>query len=593
MSKESSINLENRLDGMITIKNNEIVVKNPNKNGRPAILIPSKDVVLFVDEKEIKAQIEVYEKSHIDVKINRNNIIESRKIEFSYSNDKCEAYMNKLYSPNIEYNLKEQHGKIITLELDIKESYPEKYKEEEINQELLKNGIKYGIIKENIKKCSNNEENVKIIIAKGKQPINDEKDELIYNFTNNKDYKEDEFGNIDFKSIGYVSIINQGDVLAIIIRGKIGENGINVFGKEIKKINAKKLKIKYKDGCKLLNEETLIATRTGKPSIIKDYIYVFNTHKIDGDVDIKTGNIKFSGDIIISGSVREGMEIISGNSVDVGGGLESATVYSKNNVSVRKNVLNSKIIAGGEDTDIIEYKNNLNNFLNRINSLIETVAEVKKFNILGNGRSDGEVIKILIEKKFKDLPLISFKLIKDITKNKDNEASDKIINFIKNKIIGVAPINIKNYGELDEIKPIIKEKLIELESQISLPVDIRVSYIQDSTMLASGTIYITGSGSYISNIKSNGSIIALQNKSVIRGGELIAKDEINLKIVGSPAASRTSLIVSEKGTIRADIVYSNTKIKIGEIETITNVACKNFVAYINKDHEIQLDYFKL
>ncbi len=55
----------------------------------------------------------------------------------------------------------------------------------------------------------------------------------------------------------------------------------------------------------------------GKPCVKSNIFYVYQVHEVKGDVDISTGNITFVGDVVVQGSVKEGMKVEAGNSVEI------------------------------------------------------------------------------------------------------------------------------------------------------------------------------------------------------------------------------------------------------------------------------------
>ena len=61
-----------------------------------------------------------------------------------------------------------------------------------------------------------------------------------------------------------------------------------------------------REGCKVENDK-VIATIEGRPNVKNGIFSVNRVLETKHDVDIKTGNIDFIGDVVISGSVKDGM----------------------------------------------------------------------------------------------------------------------------------------------------------------------------------------------------------------------------------------------------------------------------------------------
>ena len=76
-----------------------------------------------------------------------------------------------------------------------------------------------------------------------------------------------------------------------------------------------------------------------------------------------------------------------------------------------------------------------------------------------------------------------------------------------------------------------------------IPVDVYLNYCQDTTVKATGDIFITGKGQYTSNLSANGNIDFQSSGAIARGGSLSAGKDIKAKTVGSIAGVTTLLKV--------------------------------------------------
>lgn len=585
----------NENSGKIKVVKGKIIVQNPKEQGNPATVFPSKNVKVIVNGEEIKTRKEVFEDSKIEVILPEDNA--QRFMDIKISPDSMEAYINIQYkSKNIYGLVDEEESNTIEIKCKQVESvFPDKFTIDDIKKELAKQKITYGIIEENIKALINDEENRSILVAKGEK-AQDEQDDLVdikfKQDTENLVPNEDEFGTIDFKSIGSVDSVKKGDILAVKTSGLEGKNGKDIRGKIVKFKAGKKSNIKSGTGCVLKDSNTIIADESGKPCIKNNTFYVYPVHEVKSDVDLKSGNIKFMGDIIIYGSVMEGMTVESGNAITINGDVERAKISGKGEGLIKGNIISSKIIIGGEDVIIQNLLSNLTSLKQELENLSKVAEEIKKFNLLGADKKDGEIVKVLIETKFKHIPQLCMKVVAGIMSERKKE-EDELLSLIKGKLIGLAPINMIHYWEVDDIVKIIESKIEQFKSVLAIPVNLRIAYCQDSTLESSGDIYIFGKGEYVSNIKGNGKIIFEGEKSIARGGVIKANDEIRCKMVGSMGGVTTKLCTSEQGHIWADIVYQNTIFVIGSREYILDTPSKEVHAYLDKDQEIIVDRFKL
>ncbi len=580
-------------DGSVYVKDGVLIVKNPKDDGMPAEIIPGDKIVFIVDGTEITSKVQVFEHNAIEVRFPEETA--KRNLNISISRDNMKAFMDISYEPQNEYKLQDSpETKDLVLKTEISnETYPPIYTVEELRNELKKANINCGIIEENLKKCTKEKNIRSILIAEGKSAIDDEPDEIDVKFAiyNKSRLKEDYNGRVDYKNIGAVEAVTKGELLAVKIDGKTGEDGINVKGEAIKHKAAKRITFRAGNGCELVEGNKIIASIDGKPCVKNGVFYVNQVYEINSDVNLKTGNVDFAGDISIHGAVTEGMKVKAGNTVIIDKNVESAEIIGKGDIIIKGNVILSKIYGGGNDVIKLQYLNDLNAMNKSLKELMDTVMEIKKFNLLGRDAGDGEVIKALIENKFKNIPKICASIIRDsILENDDNE---ELINMIKEKLIGLAPLNIKHFGEIDDIISLVERKSEALKLSLSLPVNVSISYCQDSNINSSGSIYITGKGEYVSNITANDSVFFDGEGSVARGGVIKAKNDIKCKTVGSTGGVSTKLMVESKGHIWADVAYQNTIFVVGDREETIDVPCRNVHAYMDDKGEITVDTLKL
>lgn len=591
ISQNNEENNEDALDGKVMVCDGVIKVKDPDKTGKPAIVHISKLLEVNLDGVIVRDKFSVYENSKIDVSF--PNIESSRNIKIETSSDKMKAYISIEYIPHNVYRLKNTDQKSeIHLETEIiKQEFPKGYTIEEVKAELTKEGIVYGIIENNILKCTNNTNNISnLFIAQGQDVINDEDDRIELKVeAENKigRLKEDNNGRIDFKSIGFVKSVKCDEEIAAFCKGSVGNDGKEITGKVKKKKNGKKIKLRIGEGCILNKNNVIVACIDGKPCVKNNTICVVKLHEISGNINLSTGNIKFIGDILISGNVESGMKVEAGNSIQIEKNVESAEIMAKGNITIKQNVIESKITAGGEDVTNLRLLNNLELIENSLKLMYETVYEIKEHDLLGEKTTDGEIIKVLIENKFKMIPKTFFIMLKDF--DLDDEIQSELVNKIRSKLFGLGPLSIKHYSELEDIIESIKINKKELKESLAMPVNVNLSYCQDCDVLSSGNIIIKGNGDYVSRLTANDSIIFDSPGSIARGGIIKAKNEIKCKSVGSSGGVITKLIVDSNGHIWADSAFQNTCFVIGERQYNLEKPSKNIHVYIDEKDELVVD----
>lgn len=463
------------------------------------------------------------------------------------------------------------------------------YTKDEIKVLLLEKKVIYGHDEEAIDKICTEYNISNIEIAKGTPVVNDENDEIkIFFKSGQKNFKEDTDERIDYKNLYSIASVSSGEKIAELIVGKSGNDGMDIFGKpSIRKIK-KPIQLRTGQGCKI-EDNSVFSIIDGQPSVKNGMFHVHKVLQNPGDVDLKSGNIKFVGDVKINGAVKNGMTVEAGNSLEIIGSVEEATVIAQGETRILGSLINSKVTVGAKDLLKQNYIDALTEFKNDMENLVTAVMDVKARSHLSEGMSDGQIVKLLIETKFKTLQKKSFRILNGL----EGEYSNQIRGFIRNKLIGMGPLKIKFTSELHEFLLWLEKEREPFKEEVFIPVDIHMSYSQDSSIESTGTIYINGKGEYISKITARGDIIFTQNRAVARGGELKAGKKIAVKTVGSSAGVTTTLRVPKNGQITADVAYQNTEFFFGEMKYILETPSKDINAFLDHKGEIIVEKFVL
>jgi len=82
----------------------------------------------------------------------------------------------------------------------------------------------------------------------------------------------------------------------------------------------------------------IVARVSGELIYDRNRISIRPSHLIRGDVDLKTGNVRFQGPVTVTGTVRSGFFVVSEGEIRIGGGVEAALLSSSENIVVRQGV---------------------------------------------------------------------------------------------------------------------------------------------------------------------------------------------------------------------------------------------------------------
>jgi uncharacterized protein (DUF342 family) len=163
----------------------------------------------------------------------------------------------------------------------------------------------------------------------------------------------DENGNADYKTWDNIRQEKKGDVICTRIPPTPGIPGTSVFGHPLSSSPGDDLALPAGLNTQAIDNETkLVAAIDGYLYRAGRNICIGNIYIISGDVDVKTGNIEYSGDVIIKGNVNAGFSVIADGNISIEGFVEAACIESRqNSVFLKGSVfgLNKTVISAAKN----------------------------------------------------------------------------------------------------------------------------------------------------------------------------------------------------------------------------------------------------
>jgi len=549
--------IDKAVDGTVEIKDGIVIVKNPIGRGKyPSLVINDQNIEIYINGERAVGTCVVTEKDWIQI-IPRE-IPPVSRVKVKITPDKMQAILEIERIPGRRYFLKDiKASNSIVISGDYEEIPAPPVSFEQCIQELIKNGVLMEfILIEEIKRLIELPGNVSAVVAKGRPPIDGVDSRIKYFFLQhscrNPDFDTDKKVNIMDHTI--IPTVEVGEILAEkVIPAIPGMDGMTVTGEVIKARPAKEAVFKAGKGAVLLDNNRIVAAISGRPILEKGVVSVNPVLTIPSDVSVETGNIRFDGDVVVKGDVKDGLRVIAGGNIIIYGNCYHATIKGGRNVEIYGRVIRCKVTAGG---NIVQHLFVLPSIV-RINRELKAIVE--KATEMYLRQKDGNVEAIIyrlanenttVKTLMKDIENI-FPLMQEEEESKD---ISKLLYKIKDKLFG---INAFRINSLDEVRSICAE-LIEYENvhkqRYISNMNITLRYCENSMIFVSGSVIITGRGSYQSNIVAKNRIIFKDPTSVVLGGMLVAGKGIKAGIVGSSMGVSTYCkVVDANG--KFDVVY--------------------------------------
>ena len=228
-----------------------------------------------------------------------------------------------------------------------------------ILSEAGKHGAIHGLIKK-IPVMNNGS----AVIAQGTSPVHGKKarirpvvrPEIIQGDGEEKKQSEER---VDFRELGQIVNVPEGQLLLEKIPATKGINGRNILGTDIASKDGKDVTIKCGPGVSLSDDGLKVTASTtgkfvmenGKPAVLEEHI-------INGDIDMSIGNVTFCGkQLTITGAVGPGFKIKCMGSVTINGGVNSAEVIAGESLMIRGGLIGEESVVkcwGNLDVDFCE-----------------------------------------------------------------------------------------------------------------------------------------------------------------------------------------------------------------------------------------------
>ncbi|MCD6118344.1 DUF342 domain-containing protein [bacterium] len=206
---------------------------------------------------------------------------------------------------------------------------------------LKERGITEGLLYDELGKVGTLKAGQSLVVARGvkAEETVQAKADYFFPLGDKISFESQKNGTIDFREIGRFNNTKEGSVLAVLTPGKEGTTGIDVYGRTTvpdklidKKLRCGKLVSLSADGMQA------IAKANGHACRIDGKITILTKIQIPGDIDYSVGNIRFLGDVDVSGNVLSGFTVEVQGSLTITKNIENARIEVGKDLKVNGNV---------------------------------------------------------------------------------------------------------------------------------------------------------------------------------------------------------------------------------------------------------------
>lgn len=536
VNKENSDEGALKQDGWIQVSDNKIIVHDPKDGGSFPVISSIAPVKLRINDVAVETEATVSSTDRIHWDID-----EKALFDIKVSDDKLTAYFHLHSKERYAWRLvnTEPLTRIIIMAEEDKNIVLDTVHLSDVAAALEQKSIKSNLDLASIYQELAEPKYQPVVIAKGKAAVHGKDAQLEVYFSEQVESQFFEIGgSVDYRNHLQIPSVKKGELIAKKIPMVEGIPGYDVYGNVLAPSPPKDIFVVVKSGVELTPDGEIIAKKEGRPRITGNRIKTFDistSYVVSGDVDIETGNIVFSGDVIVYGNVTDSMIVESLGNVYVYGGVFNATITATGSIFVRGNVVGSKLYSGYFGVMFNRLYNTSKMLCEQIEKLMAAARMLEQALESRNQTIRfGQIALLLLESKFKETPSTVKELLFVISniRHLKKEEYQKLMELSEMFFRPAILLEIASYSVLQSFLAILHETHQEVARMQEDKVQIMINQCHNSELKSNGDIVIQGDGVLLSDLYSAGNIIFHNELSVCRGTKLEADGVISAKIVG-------------------------------------------------------------
>lgn len=213
---------------------------------------------------------------------------------------------------------------------------------EEIKSLLRAHGVSHGILEEAIRGFVDHPRfGERLLAAEGVKPVNGADARIVYNFQVQHDVQlKEKNGRVDFKELDLVQNVEAGQVVARKEPRGEGTEGRTVTGRLLPAKAGRDVPLEVGKNVKV-SEDGLAAQATinGQVLLVAGRVSVEPVYTVEGDVNLKTGNILFLGTVFVKGNVEDGFTVKAAGNIEIMGSVGKCLLDAEGDIIVHQGIL--------------------------------------------------------------------------------------------------------------------------------------------------------------------------------------------------------------------------------------------------------------
>lgn len=469
----------------------------------------------------------------------------------------------------------------------IKVSSVEGFTREDILNALESSGVVYGIFDDVVDISASSTSGEIMVIARGDPPVPGTNGwvELMWENQRDNDNSDGDQGKVvDFRETSKIVSVDEGVLLAQRHPPVEGKPGKAVTGELIVLPPPKVARIVAGRGVKLdEGGDQAYSVLRGRPAVksagTSVSISIEPSYTVMGDVSLKTGNIRFKGDVTVSGNVAETMTVEASGSVTVKGIVTGARIYCGESIVVQKNIISSEISAGLGHVESGKVKHLMQELYNDLIRMLQIMEQLRTQSPALGKLPFSQVVNGLMESRFKNIKALSRQLggIKNF--NLPYEVEEALESI---KIITMLQFNQDDFKYMMSK---LSQSLATMNAQENKNARVEVGSASASTIRSSGDVIVLSKGCVNTIIYAGGSV---KINGHFKGGEIYCEGNAEIDELGSDLGAPPLVRLKSKKFVKINKTLPGSVIQIGSNRISISRELGRSVFRLNSDNQIEV-----
>ncbi|MCL4442445.1 MAG: FapA family protein [Firmicutes bacterium] len=449
---------------------------------------------------------------------------------------------------------------------------------------LRSSGVVYGVFEDVVDIATSGNIDDFMIIARGNPPVEGKNGwvEILWKTEDREDHPDTE-KTVDFRETSNLISVNEGALLAQMHPPQEGIPGKSVTGEVISPTQPKSALIVPGKGVKLDNSgDKVYAVNQGRP-VAKFVgpnvsISVEPSFTVSGDVCLKTGNIRFKGDVIVTGSVNETMKLEASGNVTINGIITGAHVSCGKNLVIQRNIISSDVSAGIGAMESGKIRYLVQDLHDDMSKLLQAIEQLKRQSPDLGKLPYTQLVNSLLENRFRN--------IKGNTKQFLLARSFNLPFEVEEAVEAIKIITSMHFTpeDLHKIMEALLKALAVMGSHEAEKAKIQMGSASASTIKCSGDVVVL-KGCVNTTIYASGNV---KIKGHFKGGEIYCEGNAELDELGSTLGAPPLVRIKSKGFVRVSTTLPGSVIQIGSTRLNVTQELARSTFRLNSNDEIDI-----